>query len=146
MAREQKEALREWANAYGKTVRQRNVRQDTCAYKAGTLPLYAYEKQCPPTHPIDLTLPEPGPQDEEVHSEYDSDSSIASIESIREESDSSDVETVHSDSDSSEAMDSDLRSSLGQKRSQNTAVLGPLNFMPKNTRTGRQIKISYKYL
>ena len=28
---------------YGKSVKQRNVRQETCSYKAETLPLYAYE-------------------------------------------------------------------------------------------------------
>lgn len=43
MCNEERVAMREWALAFGKTGKQRNARQETCSYKAGTLPLYAYE-------------------------------------------------------------------------------------------------------
>ena len=35
----EKELIREWAEDYGKAVRQRTVRQETTMFKAGTLPL-----------------------------------------------------------------------------------------------------------
>ena len=46
----------DWAQAYGKTLKVRNVRQDTCSYRPGNLPLYAYEQNVPMQDPLELDL------------------------------------------------------------------------------------------
>ena len=36
--------MREWAHAYGAAVRQRSVRQETTIARAGTLPVFLYQR------------------------------------------------------------------------------------------------------
>jgi hypothetical protein len=128
MEKEKKDALREWALAFGKTVKQRNVRQETCSYKAGTMPLYAYEKPQQPHAPVDLSVPEHQLPDEVVESEYDSDSSMEGEPRIHHDNEDKEEEerpTVH-----------DVQHH----------VHDPLNFLRQTSRVGRKIKINYKFL
>ena len=52
--KEAKERLRDWANTFGKAVKQCSVRKETCSYKCGTLALYAYDQVTTPSEPIVL--------------------------------------------------------------------------------------------
>ena len=68
---DQKVALREWAQAFGKTLKQCNVRQETCSCKAGTLHVYAYEKPEETFEPLDLNMPNQDDDNNDEYTEYD---------------------------------------------------------------------------
>ena len=110
--------MREYAKAFGKTLRMRNVRQETCAYKAGTLPLYAYEEPERAHDTVNL-----GIAVDNVESEYESSSSDESV------TDSSSQENEESDDDPNGV------------EMQNEH----LSFLSKTPRSGRKITISSRY-
>ncbi len=61
-----------WATAFGKTVKQRNVHQETCSYKAATWSLYAYEKQQDNTDAVDFAWAKL--ENDDIDTEYSTDS------------------------------------------------------------------------
>ena len=60
----QQEEMREWANNFGRAVRQRSVRQDTTMHKARTLPLNMYRNVPAMANGI-VKFPEFRPQQQE---------------------------------------------------------------------------------
>ena len=80
MPRDQIKEMCDWAAVYGKCLKQRNIRQETCSYKAGTMPLYAYEKEEEIKDPIDLDIGDIGAIGQE--DEYSSDSEEAAEEKV----------------------------------------------------------------
>ena len=69
--------MRDWANEYGRAVRQRSIRQETTKFKAGTLPLNMYRGEQQVGDAIELSFTELHEEVEDDHesTEYDSDSS-----------------------------------------------------------------------
>lgn len=113
-------------------MKQRSVRQETCSYKVGTLPLYAYGKKDAAALAIDVTFAEEQDEEvqEEVVDEYDSDSSEdETIEELMQE--------PH------EETTNDHVSHTLLEQFDHPEIL---DFLRKNTRSGRQIKINYKFL
>ena len=96
--------MRAWAKMHGKSVRQRNVRQDNTMDRAGTLPLNLYETETvlkpvnlnslkavervpsesdePPNSNEDVSLPLKSPKNEQVDSFSASDSDSNSKEEV----------------------------------------------------------------
>ena len=146
MEKEEREALREWAKTYGKTVRQCNVRQETCSYKCGTLPLYAYEVVPQPGQTIDLAEPdEPASDsDSDAADGPDSEPSDQDSEYGSDSSDNYSLESDGAESDGDDDRDETGRLGAwhGEKADQNDA----LNFLPKTTKSGRTIKVNLKYM
>ena len=93
MSKETAKEMREWAMAFGKTVKQWNVRQETCSYKAGTLPLYAYEKQQENTDTVDFAWDECEHESDDIDTEYSTDSEDIDSNTSDEVSGGSDDDT-----------------------------------------------------
>ena len=76
MSQADQATMQEWAQEYGKAVRQRTVRQCTTKHNAGTLPLNMYEKEIPIGERMTF-------EDSDQESEYDS----GSDEELRDSTD-----------------------------------------------------------
>ena len=119
--------MREWANAFGKTVRQRNVRQETCSYRAGTMPLYAYEKEHLPGDAVDLL----------DHYESESDEVISQSSSEDEDvNDSTEEDDDGGVQNDAVEMEANIRKH---------PVASQFNFL-RNTRSGRHIHINKRFM
>ena len=63
LTRNEEALMRSWAKKHGKSVRQRNVRQDNTKDRAGTLPLNLYESETI-LNPLNLQLVTTGVQND----------------------------------------------------------------------------------
>jgi hypothetical protein len=140
-------AMRSWASTWGKSVRQRNVRQETCAYKPGTMPLNVYWKahvNAPVVNLNDEDVPVEEVEDNEVagaemeitveaieHNVHDDTGAKAENSIIRHGSEES-VDQVEDDYDSDSSVDSQCDET-------------ELHFLATQTRSGRVIKVNMKY-
>ena len=67
LTRNEEALMRSWAKKHGKSVRQRNVRQDNTKDRAGTLPLNLYESETI-LNPLNLQLVTTGVQPDIIES------------------------------------------------------------------------------
>ena len=122
--------MREWAENYGKAVRQRTVRQETTMFKAGTLPLNMYATSVAQNEKVTLqTRPSEAPVD--VNQNEQEDAAEMSREGSRDtgycEQQESEYDT---DSDTEDQVDNE----------------DEMTFLRAvTTRSGRMIKVTSKF-
>ena len=85
LSKDQEREMHEWAQDYGKCVRQRSARQQTTMYNTGTLPLNIDENATYSTNSEQFTFPsisEEGHKDYDQVSEYDSETDVDDTEEM----------------------------------------------------------------
>ena len=104
--------MRAWAKMHGKSVRQRNVRQDNTMDRAGTLPLNLYETETvlKPVNLNSLKAVERVPSESDELPNSNEDVSLPPKSPNNEQVDS--FSASDSDSDSEEEVDSALETTL----------------------------------
>ena len=126
----EKELMREWAENYGKAVRQRTVRQETTMFKAGTLPLNMYATSVAQNEKVTFqTRPSDAPVDVDQN-EQQEDAAEMSREGSRDTGDCEQESEYDTDSDIEDQVDNE----------------DEMTFLRAvTTRSGRMVKVTSKF-
>ena len=122
--------MREWAENYGKAVRQRTVRQETTMFKAGTLPLNMYATSVAQNEKVTFqTRPLEAPVD--VNQNEQEDAAEMSREGSRDTGDCEQQESEYdTDSDTEDQVDNE----------------DEMTFLRAvTTRSGKMVKVTSKF-